>query len=44
MSRSAVTANMLIDLGKVGRSEKEFRDFMLAFYNRLLQTLKIQGE
>lgn len=33
--------DMLIDLGRAGRSEKELHDFMLAFYNRWLQILSI---
>src|SRR5277367_3989952 len=33
--------DMLIDLGRAGRSEKELHDFMLAFYNRWLQILNI---
>jgi hypothetical protein len=36
--------DMLIDLGNAGRGEKEFRDLLLVFYNRLLQMLNIQGE
>ncbi len=32
---------MLIGLGKPGRSEKELRDFMLAFYNRWLPVLDL---
>src|ERR1700680_4519673 len=31
--------DMLIDLGRAGRSEKELHDFMLAFYNRWLPVL-----
>jgi enoyl-CoA hydratase/carnithine racemase len=34
--------DMLIDLGRAGRSEKELHDFMLAFYGRWLQILSIQ--
>jgi len=33
--------DMLIGLGKPGRSEKELRDFMLAFYNRWLPVLDL---
>jgi enoyl-CoA hydratase/carnithine racemase len=33
--------DMLIDLGRPGRSAKELHDFMLAFYNRWLQILSI---
>src|SRR5580658_9296486 len=33
--------DMLIKLGKPGRSEQELRDFMLAFYNRWLPVLDI---
>jgi 2-(1,2-epoxy-1,2-dihydrophenyl)acetyl-CoA isomerase len=33
--------DMLIDLGRAGRSEKELHDFMLSFYNRWLQILSI---
>ena len=33
--------DMLIDLGRAGRSEKELHDFMLAFYSRWLQILSI---
>jgi enoyl-CoA hydratase/carnithine racemase len=33
--------DMLIDLGRAGRSGKELHDFMLAFYNRWLQILSI---
>lgn len=33
--------DMLIDLGRAGRSRKELHDFMLAFYNRWLQILSI---
>ena len=36
--------DMLIGLGRPGRSEKELHDFMLAFYNRWLQIVSIQGE
>ena len=35
--------DMLIGLGKPGRSEKELRDFMLAFYNRWLAVHKNAG-
>lgn len=34
--------DMLVDLGRAGRSEKELHDFMLAFYDRWLQILSIQ--
>src|SRR5580692_4736021 len=34
--------DMLIELGRAGRSEKELHDFMLAFYHRWLQILSIQ--
>ena len=33
--------DMLIGLGRPGRSEKELRDFMLAFYNRWLPVLDL---
>jgi enoyl-CoA hydratase/carnithine racemase len=33
--------DMLIDLGRPGRSEEELHSFMLAFYNRWLQVLSI---
>ena len=33
--------DMLIGLGRAGRSEKELRDFMLAFYNRWLPVLDL---
>jgi 2-(1,2-epoxy-1,2-dihydrophenyl)acetyl-CoA isomerase len=33
--------DMLIGLGKAGRSEKELHDFMLAFYNRWLPVLDL---
>src|SRR5260370_41899244 len=33
--------DMLIGLGRTGRSEKELRDFMLAFYNRWLPVLDL---
>jgi len=34
--------DMLIDLGRPGRSEQELHGFMLSFYNRWLQILSIQ--
>jgi len=34
--------DMLIDLGRPGRNEKELHGFMLAFYNRWLKILSIQ--
>src|SRR5260370_11687438 len=33
--------DMLIGLGRAGRSEKELHDFMLAFYNRWLPVLDL---
>jgi len=33
--------DMLIDLGRAGRGDKELHDFMLAFYDRWLQILSI---